>query len=310
MSMPFEQIKASLKRAATHHAQGIIAAYPASAFEAGETRDMITESIDRCMNEAELTQNLKHVGDDLLEEDFCEGYDKKGQSGNSRIFKGMLKTVLEAHDANKQVEPAAADTPSEVVSMDARRAQRERYSEHFSGKLTQLLQYYRWGFDAMHAIDRQLVHSLEDPDTPPANMYGYAYGTLKELHPDLDEHEISELIDGHIHAVLQSFLEDGFCVPLRIDPDDIPAAKDMPLHSFLLISKAYEVALAHTRASKLPEGTDMFDARLMREVTPLLKDLFKKDHYLCNDAGDFLETVHWLDHSISMVSAPKPSQSR
>ncbi len=301
MSMNLDYLKATLRNAAERRTQMLCKKYPTSAKEALETYRMINEVIDTSFNETDLIGNLKRVGDDLLEEDFCEGYDRKGETGNSAIFEGMLATALQAYGALKTGDTKDGDRGANVISLAVRRAHAERYSEDFSDKLTQVLDYYRAGFDAMHALNAQIARAMDHEQGTDANMYGCAYSTLKELHPDLDDEEIGALIDDHIHAVLQHFLEDSFCDPLGIDPDDIPAAKDLPLHSFLLISKTYEVAKAHAIASKLPEGTDMFDARLMREVRPMLKDLQKKDHYQCADAGDFLATMDWLNHSLDMA---------
>lgn len=302
MSMNFEYLKATLRNAAERRTQMLCKAYPASANDALDTLKMTTEIIDKSINEADLLCNIKNLADDFIEEDFCEGYDTRGETGNSIIFEGMLVTALQAYGSLQTGETKDGNQGANVISLDARRAKTERYSEHFSGKLTQVLHYYRWGFDAMHALNAQMVRAMGDAQGKTANMYGYAYGTLKELHPDLDDGEIGALVDDHIHAVLQSFLEDGFCEPLGLDPNDMLEAKDLPLHSLLLICKAYDVAKEHVRASKLPEGTDMFDARLMREVRPLLKDLLKNDHYLCADAGDFLDTMDWLNHSHTHAS--------
>lgn len=300
MVMKFEQIQSGLKQALNRYSDIVIQHSPERKAEVDKTVHYITEVIDKSFSESELLDHLKLVADDLLREDYYDGCDKKSES-SSAIFESMLVTALLHFGKGDEEQEQPQNQSDTIIDFQAHRSQRQVFSEQFAGKLTETLQYYRWGFDAMRIIDRQLARALENPDAQ-VNMYDYAYHTLQELHPDLDDSKTGRLVEGHIHKVLQSFLEDGFCDPLRIDPDDIPEAKELPLHSLMLICKAYDVAKQHARASKLPEDSDMFDARMMREVKPLLKDLLKNDRYLCADASSTLETIQWLDHSFDMAA--------
>lgn len=305
--MKFGDVKSALKEAAngSAHAHGVHERDD----EALATRAVATlnEVIDRSVNEEELLRHLKLLADDFIKEDYAAGCEDRKHSTLNTIFSGMLLSVIMTYGEDHKTKAPQSDIATGgVVDFTARRLQAQTLSPDLCEELNVLRQYYDFGFDAMQALDKRLLPTIEYMEPPPTTMYEYAFRILRERHPDHDDDAICDRIDSHIDAVLQHYMNECFYQVLHIAPDSEAAleAADMPLQSFYLIAKAEQVAMKRALDSKLPEDTDLFNARYARAMREVLQDIAKQDRYACESPQQFMEVASWLAHACNIAQTP------
>ena len=294
--MKYDQVKKALQDAAHGWANLLLQQHPSEHEAIAASMEVISEALASSRTEGDLLSHLKTVADAFTRDDYVNGIDEDDHSLNKALFCGMLDSVLMSHGSrhHNEEEPRSDG----VISLDARRLQRDALSEQLYEAMACIKQYYLFGFDAMGQADNLLLSGI---DPRPANAHNYAFYTLQEMHPDLSEHEIEERIPEFLDKMLQRALDDMVYEPMQCNTESAFDAEALPLQSFYLIGKAHEAAMYRTHATGLPEGTDLFDMRYAREMRDMLKDLLKGERYVCETPDQFLGAAHWLLHACEIA---------